>query len=180
MKELSLNKAFTLLEPGPVTLITTSDLGKPNIMTLSWHIVLEFSGPFGIMTGPWNYSYQALMKNKECVINIPGIDLIDKVVGVGTTTGSETDKFKTFNLTPTQAASVSCPIIKECMAAIECRVVDHIKKYDLIILDPANAWAKSDYKRQQAFHYRGDGTFIADGERFNYRKEMSSKLAPGV
>lgn len=180
MKELALHKSFTLIEPGPVTLITTSDEGKNNIMALSWHIVLDFSGRFAIMTGSWNYSFNALMKNRECVINIPGLNLLDKVVGIGTTTGSEVDKFKEFSLTPLKADTVNPPLIKECIAAIECHVVDHIKTYDMIVLEAVKAWVKTDYKKEQTLHYRGDGTFITDGGRFNCRKEMESKLAPGV
>jgi len=180
MKELPLNKAFTLLEPGPVTLITTSDEGKDNIMTLSWHLVLDFPGRFGIMTGSWNYSFRALMKNKECVINIPDVGLIEKVVGVGTTSGAGTDKFRQFQLTPVTGGEVNPPLIKECIAAIECRVSDHIKLYDILILDAVKAWVKADYKKHQTIHYRGDGTFIADGETLNYRKELVSKLGPGV
>ena len=180
MKELSISKAFTLLEPGPVTLITTSDAGKYNMMALSWHIVLDFTGRFAVMTGPWNYSYKALMKNKECVVNIPGADLLEKTIGAGTTTGSETDKFTKFNLTPLEAGVVSCPLIKECIASIECRVIDHIKAYDLIILDTVKAWIVPDYKERHAFHYRGDGNFILEGKVLNYRKEMAPRLAPGV
>lgn len=180
MRELELNRAFTLIEPGPVTMITTSDKGRHNIMTLTWHVVLEFEGRFAIMTGPWNYSYHALMKNKECVINIPPIELIEKTIGVGTTSGSDTDKFVRFGLTPRHSELIAPPAIEECIAGIECRVTDHIEKYDLIILDAVRAWAVPGYKDRRMFHYRGDGTFIADGEHFDYRKEMRSKLAPGV
>lgn len=52
MKQLEISKIFTLIEPGPVTLITTADQGKPNIMALSWSIVLEYDGRLAIMTGP--------------------------------------------------------------------------------------------------------------------------------
>lgn len=180
MKELELNKAFTLLEPGPVTLITTSNGSEHNIMTLSWHIVLDFSGRFAIMTGDWNYSFEALMKNNECVINIPGVDMIEKAVGIGTSTGSEVNKFKEFVLTPLKADIVQSPLIEECIAAIECRVTDYVKEYDMIILDTVKAWVRRNYKKYRTFHYRGDGTFLVDGETVNYRKEMASKLAPGV
>lgn len=36
MRAMKLSKAFTLMEPGPVVLVTTSDGKKNNIMTLSW------------------------------------------------------------------------------------------------------------------------------------------------
>lgn len=180
MKQLEISKIFTLIEPGPVTLITTADQGKPNIMALSWSIVLEYDGRLAIMTGPWNYSYLALMKTEECVVHIPGVELIEKVIGVGTTSGEDTDKFDRFGLTAFESKHVAPPSIKECMAGIECKVIDHITKYDLIVLQAVGAWAVPGYEAMLTFHYRGEGTFIADGKHMDYRKQMSSKLPPGV
>lgn len=75
--------AFTLLEPGPVVLVTTHDGHRNNVITISWTMVLDFAPVFAMTTGPWNTSYAALRKNRECVIAIPTVDLIDVVVGVG-------------------------------------------------------------------------------------------------
>ncbi len=124
MDTLPLSRAFTLIEPGPVTLITTNDGRKDNIMTITWTMVLDFSASFAITTGPWNHSFAALQETRECVIAIPAADLIDKVVGVGTCTGADTDKFEKFGFTPLKAKHVQAPLIKECLANIECRVVD--------------------------------------------------------
>jgi flavin reductase (DIM6/NTAB) family NADH-FMN oxidoreductase RutF len=45
------------------------------------------------------------------VISIPTIGLIDKVVGIGTCSGSDTDKFEKFKLTPLKAKHVGPPLI---------------------------------------------------------------------
>lgn len=100
MKTMRISKAFTLIEPGPVVLITTNDGQKNNIMTISWSMVMDFSPRFAITTGSWNFSYHELQDFRECVIAIPAVDLIDQVVGVGTCSGADTDKFKKFGLTP--------------------------------------------------------------------------------
>ncbi len=71
MDTLQLSKAFTLIEPGPVVLVTTHDGRKDNVMTITWTMVLDFSASFAITTGPWNYSYAALRQTRECVISIP-------------------------------------------------------------------------------------------------------------
>lgn len=113
MKKLPLNKAFTLIEPGPVVLITTFDGQQPNIMTISWTLVVDFTPVFAITTGPWNHSFAALRKTKECVIAIPTVDLLDKVVGVGTCSGTDTDKFEKFKLTPLPASQVKAPLIDQ-------------------------------------------------------------------
>lgn len=82
MKILALNKAFTLIEPGPVLLVSTVSAGRPNLMTISWTMVMDFTPRFAILTGPWNYSYDALVKTRECVLAVPGADIARKVVQV--------------------------------------------------------------------------------------------------
>ena len=180
MQELPLNKAFMLLEPGPVVLVTTESGGKNNIMTISWHMVMDFTPQFALMTGAWNFSFEALTKNRECVIAIPTVDIAQKVVEIGGCSGSDTDKFKKFELTPLKAKSVEAPLIKECLANIECRVTDYIEKHNIFILDASHAWIDSDRKEHRTIHANGDGTFIVDGRTINYRKFMLSKLPPGV
>ena len=119
MRQLKLNKAFTLMESGPVVLVTTHDGQKANIMTISWTMVMDFTPVFAIVTGEWNHSFAALRKNRECVIAIPTVDMLDTVVGIGTCTGADTDKFAKFKLTPVQGKVVTPPLIKECLANIE-------------------------------------------------------------
>ena len=180
MKKLPLNKAFMLLEPGPVVLVATADGGKNNVMTISWHMVMDFTPQFAILTGAWNHSHKALVKNRECVIAIPTVDISRKVVEIGACSGSDTDKFERFGLTPIQAKSVKAPLIRECIANIECRVSDHIKKHDIFVLDAIQAWVDDDRKERRTIHARGDGTFIVDGRTINYRELMLSKIPPGV
>ena len=180
MKSIWLGKAFTLMEPGPVVLITTHDGKRSNIMTISWTMVMGFTPFFGITTGPWNYSYAALRKSKECVIAIPTVDMIDKVVGVGTCSGADTDKFEKFGLTPKKGKHVSAPLIRECLANIECKVVDIVKKHNIVVLEGVAAYYDASRKEKRTIHAVGDGTFVVDGRKLNRRKMMRSKLPEGV
>jgi flavin reductase (DIM6/NTAB) family NADH-FMN oxidoreductase RutF len=135
MESLPLSKAFTLIEPGPVVLVTTHDGRKDNVMTISWTMVLDFTANFAITTGPWNYSYTALEESRECVVAIPTVDLLDTVIGVGTCSGADIDKFAQFKLTRLKARHVRAPIIKECLANIECKVVDIVTRYNIVVLE---------------------------------------------
>jgi len=180
MKRFPLNKAFTFLEPGPVVLVTTADESRLNIFTVSWTMVLDFTPRFAFMTGAWNFSCKALTKNRECVIAIPTVELSKKAVQIGSCSGAEVDKFKKFKLTPLKAESVKAPLIEECYANIECRVIDHIKKYNIFILDAVKAWVDDKRKAPQFFHAVGDGRFIVDGEKISHRKIMINKLPSGV
>jgi flavin reductase (DIM6/NTAB) family NADH-FMN oxidoreductase RutF len=180
MKKMQISKAFTLMESGPVVLVTTHDGKKNNIMTISWTMVVDFTPVFAITTGSWNYSFAALQKTKECVIAIPTVDMLDKVVGVGTCSGSDTDKFEKFMLTPVKGKHVKAPLIKECLANIECKVADIVRKHNIIVLDAMAAYIDDKRKEKRALHAVGDGTFIVDGRKMNRRKMMASKLPAGL
>lgn len=180
MKSLPLNRAFTLIEPGPVVLVTTHDGEKANIMTITWTMVLGFSGEFAITTGPWNYSYAALRETKECVLAIPTIDMLDVAVGVGTCSGEDVDKFETFKLTPLKAKHVRAPLIKQCLANIECRVVDIVERHNIVVLEGLAAYFDAARKEQRMIHAVGDGTFVVDGRKLDRKQAMRSKLPSGL
>jgi flavin reductase (DIM6/NTAB) family NADH-FMN oxidoreductase RutF len=180
MRKLKLSKAFTLMEPGPVVLVTTHDGQKDNIMTVSWTMVLDFTPVFAITTGEWNHSFAALRKTKECVIAIPTVDMLDKVVGIGTCSGTDTDKFAKFKLTPVQGKVVRSPLIKECLANIECKVIDIVKQHNIVVLEAVAAYVDTARKEKRTVHAVGDGTFIVDGRKIDRRKMMASKIPFGL
>jgi len=69
-------------------MVTTARNGKPNIMTMSWHTMIEFELPLvGCVISNRNYSFGLLKATKECVINIPTVEIAEKVVGCGNTSG---------------------------------------------------------------------------------------------
>ena len=180
MRQLNLSKVFTLIEPGPVVLVTTCDGNKNNIMTISWTMVLDFSPVFAITTGAWNYSFAALQRTRECVIAVPTVDLLDRVVGIGTCSGADTDKFAKFKLTAAPGKLINAPLIEECLANIECKVVDLVDKHNIVVLEAVAAYVDCARKEKRTVHAVGDGTFIVDGRRLDRRKMMASKLPAGI
>jgi flavin reductase (DIM6/NTAB) family NADH-FMN oxidoreductase RutF len=149
-------------------------------MTISWTMVVDFTPVFAITTGAWNYSFAALRRTKECVIAIPTVDMLDVVVGVGTCSGADTDKFARFGLTPVGGKLVGAPLIRECLANIECKVVDIVRKHSIVVLEGVAAYVDPARKEKRTVHAVGDGTFIADGRRLDRRKMMASKVPAGV
>lgn len=175
MPIMKLSQVFTLLEPGPVVLVTTNDGKRSNVMTISWTMVVDLTPRFAITTGAWNYSYKTLKKTRQCVIAIPTVDMLDTVVGIGTCSGADTDKFAKFGLTPVPSKVVKAPLIKECLANIECRVVEIIRRYDIVVLEAVAAYRDSSRKKCRTLHAVGDGTFVVDGRRFDRRRQMRGK-----
>lgn len=180
MRPMKLERAFTLLEPGPVVLVVTHDGRKPNVMTISWTMCVDFTPVFAMTTGPWNHSFTALRRTRECVIAIPAVDMLDRVVGIGTCSGADTDKFAKFRLTPMAGRVVKPPLIGECLANVECRVVDLVRKHNIVVLEGVAAWANPAPREKRTIHAVGDGTFIADGRRFDRRKAMADKIPAGL
>jgi flavin reductase (DIM6/NTAB) family NADH-FMN oxidoreductase RutF len=175
MRSFPLDEAFKLIEPGPVVMLTTSHKNRPNVMTMSWHMDVDFVPIIACVVSEGDYSFQALARTKECVIAIPGVDLIKKVVDIGNCSGRDIDKFAAFKLTPVPAKEVQAPLIKECLFNIECRVIDTrcVKKYNLFILEGVKAWQDSTRSEKRTFHALGDGTFAVDGRIIDLRERMT-------
>ncbi len=175
MQEMPASKAYRLLEPGPIVLVTTTQQGRPNIMTMGFHMVLQHAPPLiGCVIGPWDHSYKALRASGECVIAIPTVDLAAKVVDIGNCSGEKIDKFEAFGLTPRPAGDVAAPIIAECLANIECQVADTtlVEKYSLFILEAVKIWHDLKRKERRTIHHNGDGTFTVDGRVINLQDRM--------
>ncbi|MDI1301178.1 MAG: flavin reductase family protein [bacterium] len=174
-KSLPLSKVYGLLETGPVTLVTTSRKGQANIMTMSWHTMMEFEPPLvGCVISNRNHSFSALKAGKECVINIPTVEIAEKVVACGNCSGADTDKFTAFGLTPLPAELVAAPLIKECYANLECRVVDTrmVSSYCFFVLEVVKAWKDSAVKDPRTIHHQGKGHFMVAGETIKLKSNM--------
>jgi flavin reductase (DIM6/NTAB) family NADH-FMN oxidoreductase RutF len=166
-KSVPFSKVYQLIEPGPVTMVTTSYKGKPNVMTMSWHMMVDFEPPIlACVMSNRNYSFEILKKTKECVINIPTVELTAKVVGVGNTSGRNGDKFEKFHLLQEKASKVEAPLLSECYANLECKVIDMkmSNKYNLFILEVVKAWERPSKHKPQTIHHRGNGLFVVDGK----------------
>lgn len=161
-------------------LVTTRAGKKENVMTISWQMVLDFTPRIAICTGSWNESFEAILRTKQCVLCVPAVDMLEKVVGIGTVHGSECDKFKHFGLKKQAAAKVKAPLLADALAAIECRVVDYVQAHGIIVLKGVALWENPRKKERRVIHANGDGTFFADGEFYNLREAMRARLPEGV
>jgi flavin reductase (DIM6/NTAB) family NADH-FMN oxidoreductase RutF len=174
-RTLALSQVYRLLEPGPVVLVTTARRGRPNVMTMSWHTMMEFEPPLvGCVISNRNHTFGMLKASGECVINIPTVELAEKAVGCGNTSGRRVDKFKVFRLTPTPASRVAAPLIGECYANLECRVVDTsmVAKYNFFILEVIRAWIDPSKKRRRTIHHLGEGAFMVAGRMVKLPSKM--------
>lgn len=175
MRNLPLSKVYQLLEPGPVVLLTTARATRANVMTMSWHMMVEFEPPLvACVVSEANHSFGALRATRECVIAIPAAPLAPKVVGIGNCSGLDVRKFERFRLTPVAASRVAPPLIAECFANLECRVVDtrFVKKYNLFVLEVVKAWTSPAQTNRKTIHHHGHGRFAVDGRMIALKSKM--------
>ena len=172
MKALPLSKVYQVLEPGPVVLLTTADKGKPNVMAMSWHMMVDFEPPLvACIVSEANHSFAALAATKECVIAVPAVALARQVVRIGNMSGRKTDKFKATGLTPVKAHQVAAPLIQECFANLECKIKDTrlVEKYNLFVLEVVKAWIDPKQKRPKTIHHQGNGKFVVAGRTISIK-----------
>ena len=179
MRKGNIERAFTYLESGAVLLVTTHDKKQDNVMTISWQMVMDFTPRIAISTGNWNESFESILRTKQCTLCVPAVDMLEKVVGIGTVHGSECDKFTNFRLKKQAPVKVKAPIIADCLAALECKLEDYVEEHGLLILKGVQLWENPLKKERRVIHANGDGTFFADGEFYNLRDKMRKWVPSG-
>ena len=175
MKQLPLSEVHQLLEPGPVVLLTTARNGRANVMTMSWHMMVEFEPPLvACVVSSADYSFAALRATRECVIAIPALGLAPKVMKVGNCSGRDVEKFEKFGLTPAPAERVRAPLIAECFANLECKIADTrlVNKYNLFVLEVLKAWIDPTQKDAKTIQHHGYGRFAVDGQMIKLKSRM--------
>lgn len=130
--EVDSELAYRLLHPRHTVLVTCTDkTGRANIITLAWSMPASFD-PFmvAMSIAPQRLSYRMIEEAGEFVVNVPTMDIVKETLFCGRISGTECDKFKKTRLTPLPAKKVRAPIIKECVAHLECKLVHQIPTGD--------------------------------------------------
>jgi len=127
--EVSLSSFSRLLHPKLVVLVTSLNTmtDKPNIMPLAWAMPISRDPPLLLLgMASQKYSHELIAGLKEFVVNIPTMDIIKETLFCGRRTGRKHDKFAETGLTPLPAKMIRPPIIKECVAHLECNLHQQI------------------------------------------------------
>lgn len=174
-RSLPLSRVYRLIEPGPVVLVSTAHGTRRNVMAMSWHTMMDFEPPIiGCVISARNHTFELLKRSRECVINIPTVELARKVVGCGNTSGRSVDKFERFGLTPVAASRVGAPLVQECYVNLECRVFDGrlAATYNFFILEVLKAWIDRSRESPKTIHHLGKGAFMVAGRTIRLPSKM--------
>jgi flavin reductase (DIM6/NTAB) family NADH-FMN oxidoreductase RutF len=177
--DFPLDQVRRFLEPGPLVLLASAWKGQRDIMTMGWHMVLEFSPSLiACCISSANHSFELVRHSKQCTINLPTADLLDTVVGIGNSSGAQLDKFAHFGLTAVAGTHVDAPSIAECYASFECRLHDgrQIARHNLFVWEVVKAQVATSPKLPRTLHYRGDGKFMLSGAEVSRRRLFKPEM----
>ncbi len=127
-KEEVTGMIYRLMHPRNTILVTCVDTnGKPNIITLAWSMPISMKPAIvGISIAPGRYSHDLIADTKEFAINIPTREIARQTLYCGRVSGRSVDKFKQSGLTAIPAKKIKPPLIKECVAHLECKVIEQL------------------------------------------------------
>ena len=178
---VSLELAYRLLNHGPTILISARHNGKQNIMAVAWNMPLDFDPPkITVVIDKSTYTRELIEASGTFAINVPCEAQVDIVRKVGTTSGrdlKETDKFAEYGLETFSASEIDAPLLKECVAWLECKFIPephNQNTYDLFIAEVVAAhadervfsdghWHFEDHDELRTIHHIAGGAFFATG-----------------
>ena len=185
---VALKDAYRLLNHGPTTLVTTCepDGSRPNVMAAAWAMPLDFDPPkVAVVVATGTFTRELLEKTGELVLSVPPVALLEKTYAAGSTSGRDGDKWTALGLEREPASLVKPPLVRGCVAWLECRALDErplLERHDLWLGEVVAAWADDRAYREREWRFDGaddslrtihhvaHGVFLAAGKRLEARR----------
>lgn len=177
---IDLQKAYCLLNHGPVVLVSSAHGDVRNVMSAAWVMPLDFDPPkVAVVIDKGAFSRELIEKSGEFALNIPARRIAEQVLAVGSCSGRDGDKFAASGLRTFSADKIAAPLVEGCIGWLECRLIPepHTQQaYDLLLgevvaahADPRvfdGRWHFAD-EGSRTLHYIAGGSFFATGEQFS-------------
>ena len=142
---VDLPHAYRLINHGPVTLVSSAYAGAQNVMAAAWAMPLDFDPPkVAVVIDANTYTRQLVEGSGEFALNIPCWAIAGKVLKAGAASGRDVDKFAHTVLGKFQALQIGAPLVEDCVAWLECRVLprlDNQQRHDLFLAEVVAAQA---------------------------------------
>jgi flavin reductase (DIM6/NTAB) family NADH-FMN oxidoreductase RutF len=117
------NNAFVY--PMPMVAVGTMVADRPNFMAVGWVNRVNFKPPMmAVALGKSHYTNAGIHGSKAFSVNIPNLELLEKVDYIGLVSGRNVDKAELFTIFRGQ--NTGAPMIEECPVCMECRLVQAV------------------------------------------------------
>ncbi len=127
MKKIDLPQAAKLTSPNPVSLVCTlKPDGSTNLATVSWWTYLSFNpNMIAYAMAKTSYSGEMVRSNRKVILTVPGAEIVDAVMGCGSTTGRNTDKSSKFEIELVEIEQSNIKIPAHSRVAIQCNLKEY-------------------------------------------------------
>jgi flavin reductase (DIM6/NTAB) family NADH-FMN oxidoreductase RutF len=160
--QVELSKAFRLINHGPTVLISSAHNFKRNIMAAAWVCALDFDPPkITAVIDKNTFTRELIEASGTFAINVPCVMQADLVTKLGSTSGREldgTDKFAENKLETFAAMHISAPLLTDCVAWLECKIIPephNQNTYDLFIAEVVAAYTDERVFSDGRWHFDG-------------------------
>ena len=176
--------AYRLVNHGPTTIVTSANAGKQNIMAAAWVCALDFNpAKVTVVIDSKTYTRELIEAEGTFAINLPCVKQIEMVKKVGSISGRDlagTDKFAEYGIETFSAQEISAPLVKDCVAWLECKIIPephNQSTYDLFIAEVVAAhadervftdgrWHFEGHDELRTIHHIAGGVFFATGQAY--------------
>lgn len=184
-REIPLDKANRLLNIGGVVLITAKSGERDNVTPVAWNVpVSKEPALVAVAIAPERFIYKLIEESREFGINLPTLKILREVYFCGKNSGRDVDKFERTKLTREKAKFISAPLIKECIANIECKVEniypagDHNLIIGKVLRAVVEAKLFEDHlnvslEEAKTIHHLGGSLFTIPGEIIDVKNYIS-------
>jgi flavin reductase (DIM6/NTAB) family NADH-FMN oxidoreductase RutF len=188
-KELPDSEARRLLNPGPVTIITTRWNVMTNAMAAVWTVPLSTEPPLvGVCVHPSRHTFDMLRYSEEFAINIPSRQLLNHTQYTGQTTGRDINKIEATGLPAFPGSRVGAPLLEGCLGWIECGLEDvlTVGDHSLFVGRVLKVWVEEDAFDEvwllddddvRPLHYLGATSYALLGERLEAHVRTTAEAA---
>jgi len=128
---------------GALLIVASRNEGmRHNIMTAAWSMPMEAAPPrLALIIDPAHLTWDNLRAAQTCTLNIVGRATLRLARYAGSVSGRERDKLAESGALWAPGSVVDAPILPECLANIECRVLSQAADTGLVVLEPVAAFA---------------------------------------
>ena len=127
-----LARALRLVNPGPLVLVTARYKDRLNVMPAAWVVPLSKAPPLvGVAIHRSRFTHELVRRSQQFALNVPGRPLAEAVVQLGSTSGRDVDdKLTSVGFTLAEPQQTNAPLIEQCLAWLECAVVNEVEVGD--------------------------------------------------
>jgi flavin reductase (DIM6/NTAB) family NADH-FMN oxidoreductase RutF len=124
MKKVKIeNNAFVY--PMPMVLVGAWVENKANFMAVGWVSRVNFNPPMiAVALGKTHYTNEGIHREKIFSVNIPSMELIEKVDYCGLVSGKKTDKSQIFEIFYGEMSNA--PMVQDCPLCMECKLIQAV------------------------------------------------------